>query len=172
MKHRMAGWVKLLGAGLLSISTAFAASTVEWKTLDWLDLMPPEDVTLLENMPEVQHFGNGATSLPDELLTGRVRPEMNNLPVKIPGFIVPLQTTSDQRVTEFFLVPYFGACIHVPPPPPNQIIHVTYAKGIKPDALYDPFWVQGVLKTEKHFDELGQSAYAIKADEVLLYTEE
>lgn len=98
----------------------------EPRELDWLELMPAEDLALLENMPEVEHEGDGPALLPDEIMTGRVVPEMSNVDARIPGFVVPLKTTQDMEILEFFLVPYYGACIHVPPPPPNQIIHVKY----------------------------------------------
>jgi hypothetical protein len=44
--------------------------------------------------------------------------------IRLPGYIVPLEVSEEGRTTEFLLVPYFGACIHVPPPPSNQIVHV------------------------------------------------
>lgn len=67
--------------------------------------------------------------------------------VRIPGFLLPLGY-EDEKVTEFLLVPVVGACIHVPPPPPNQIVHVQYEQGFSPSGLYDPVWVSGIMKTE------------------------
>ena len=64
---------------------------------------------------------------------------MGDVEGRIPGFVVPLKTTEDIRILEFFLVPYYGACIHVPPPPPNQIIHVKYKEGFTLEALYRSF---------------------------------
>ncbi len=152
-------------------SSAFA-ETPQWREVDWLELMPEEDLRLLENLPEIEHEGSGPVTLPDEIMTGRVVPEMNNTPARIPGFVVPLKTVgNDQRIVEFFLVPYYGACIHVPPPPPNQIIHVKYKKGLKLDVLYDPFWVQGVLKTEKTDNDIASASYTIIADDIEPYTE-
>ncbi|MFP3457944.1 DUF3299 domain-containing protein, partial [Psychrobacter sp. SIMBA_152] len=60
--------------------------------------------------------------------------------VRIPGYVVQLEGDAD-NVTEFLLVPYFGACIHVPPPPPNQIIHVEYAEGVPYENTYDAVWI-------------------------------
>ena len=125
-----------------SLSTAVRAKDAS-QEIDWLELMPEEDLNLLENMPEVSHEGDGPATLPDEIMTGRVVPEMDGRSGRIPGFVVPLKTTQDMRILEFFLVPYYGACIHVPPPPPNQIIHVKYKKGFKLEALYDPVWIEG-----------------------------
>ena len=89
--------------------------------------------------------------------------------VKLPGYIVPLDVTEEGRVTEFLLVPYFGACIHVPPPPSNQIEHVTSEIGVLLDALYQPFWVEGPLKTEHVSSELAEVGYQMEADKIYAY---
>ncbi|MBZ2169122.1 DUF3299 domain-containing protein [Marinobacter sp. F4216] len=146
-----------------------SASRAEVPEIDWLELMPAEDLALLENLPEVEHEGDGPALLPDEIMTGRVVPEMNNTEGRIPGFVVPLKTTNDMKILEFFLVPYYGACIHVPPPPPNQIIHVRYPEGFKLQALYDAVWVEGKLVIDRTENDLGTSAYSIEAESVTLY---
>jgi len=153
---------------LLSAATVVAAS--QPPEVEWIELMPEEDLELLKNMPEITHDGNEPAKLPDELMTGRVVPEFNNKAIRIPGFIVPLDyRDDDKRVTEFFLVPYFGACIHVPPPPPNQIIHVTYEKGVHVEALYEPYWISGTLKTTEISNEVADASYIMDADDVWLY---
>jgi len=141
----------------------------ELPEIDWLDLMPAEDLALLESMPEVEHEGDGPALLPDEIMTGRVVPEMSDTRGRIPGFVVPLKTTNDMRILEFFLVPYYGACIHVPPPPPNQIIHVKYKQGFTLDALYDPVWVEGTLVIEHTETDFGTSSYSMTAERVSPY---
>ena len=70
----------------------------EPREIDWLELMPAEDLALLENMPELEHEGDGPPLLPDEIMTGRVVPEMANVAGRIPGFVVPLKTTKDMRI--------------------------------------------------------------------------
>ncbi len=155
-----------LAVALLIHSLAVQA---EPRELDWLELMPAEDLALLENMPEVQHEGDGPALLPDEIMTGRVVPEMANVDARIPGFVVPLKTTEDMEILEFFLVPYYGACIHVPPPPPNQIIHVKYREGFKLEALYDPVWIEGTLVIERTENVMGTSSYSIVAESVEPY---
>jgi uncharacterized protein len=68
--------------------------------------------------------------------------------VRIPGFMVPLEDGAD-GVDEFLLVPYFGACIHTPPPPPNQIVYVRMEKGKKVNVnLWDPIWMEGELRVK------------------------
>jgi hypothetical protein len=65
--------------------------------------------------------------------------------VRIPGFMVPLEDEAD-AVTEFLLVPYSMACIHVPPPPPNQMVLVKMAGAKKQKVIWAPIWVQGQLR--------------------------
>jgi len=161
--------VAIILACLLAL--AAPASAEEPREIDWLELMPAEDLHLLENMPEVEHEGEGPAVLPDEIMTGRVVPDMEGQSGRIPGFVVPLKTTEDMRILEFFLVPYYGACIHVPPPPPNQIIHVKYSEGFKLDALYDPVWIEGTLQIERTENDIASSSYSIIAKNVKPYEE-
>lgn len=153
---------------LLMVASVVHAETRE---IDWLELMPAEDLALLEAMPEIEHDGDGPALLPDEIMTGRVVPEMGDVDGKIPGFVVPLKVTNDMRILEFFLVPYYGACIHVPPPPPNQIIHVKYDEGFTLQALYDPVWIEGKLVIDRTENALGTSSYSMAASSVRPYTE-
>lgn len=164
-------WFRRCVLPAFALSLLASVASAEPREIEWLELMPEEDLALLMNMPEVQHEGDGPALLPDEIMTGRVVPEMANVAGRIPGFVVPLKTTEDQKILEFFLVPYFGACIHVPPPPPNQIVHVRYPEGFYLDALYDPVWVEGTLTIENTETELGQAAYALSADKVWRYEE-
>lgn len=143
----------------------------EPREIDWLELMPPEDLSLLESMPELDHEGDGPPQLPDEIMTGRVVPEMEGVDGRLAGYVVPLKTTQDMQILEFFLVPYYGACIHVPPPPPNQMIHVRYPQGFTIDALYIPVWIEGELLLEKTENAIGAASYAMKARDVSLYEE-
>jgi hypothetical protein len=89
--------------------------------------------------------------------------------VRIPGFIVPLDVAQDGTVSEFFLVPYFGACIHVPPPPANQIVYVTSPRGIALDSIYEAYWITGKLVLENKSTRLGAAAYSLSADQVEIY---
>lgn len=107
----------------------------------------------------------------DALISTKVNDSMNNKKVRIPGFVVPVEYSDKQVITEFFLVPYFGACIHVPPPPPNQIIYVKYPQGLTLSALYDPFWIEGQLHTQIVENSIALSAYTISAKGIKPYTE-
>jgi hypothetical protein len=70
--------------------------------------------------------------------------ELDGTRVRIPGYVLPLAFEGTQ-VTEFLLVPYVGACIHTPPPPPNQIVHVTPEESFETKGLYEPVWVTGEM---------------------------
>jgi len=75
--------------------------------------------------------------------------------VRIPGYLLPLDA-SGGKVTEFLLVPYVGACIHVPPPPANQIVHVKVIRkgGYKNKGLFEPVWITGELSVKSMSKEL------------------
>ncbi len=104
--------------------------------------------------------------------------ELNGTSIKLAGYLLPLQYT-DQGETEFLLVPYVGACIHAPVPPPNQIVFVTLSKPFKPDELYAPVWVTGTMRTKvstKALSYVDGSAdipigYSLEAELIEVYDE-
>lgn len=179
----------------LCFALALPVSAENYKTLEWTDLLPQSDLDALMSGPEITHdtpelpidsqissqmrqaIEKAADSAYQKaLLSTDVKPELNDTQVRIPGFMVPLEFDDELRVTEFFVVPYFGACIHVPPPPPNQLIHVVYPKGFKLEDLYVPFWFQGLLKTELFSKDVGTgkavSAYSMQVATIDEYEEE
>jgi|GEM_PF-220407 len=89
--------------------------------------------------------------------------------VRIPGYVVPFDFAANARHREFLFVPYMGACIHTPPPPPNQIIFVRADPAIKVEDIWAPFWVEGTLMTEKTENELGDTAYALSMSQIEPY---
>ncbi len=97
-------------------------------------------------------------------------PQIVGQDVRIPGFVVPLED-GKEGMKEFLLVPYFGACIHSPPPPANQIIHVlpkTPAKGLR---SMDAVWITGKVTTVRTDSFMGAASYRIEADGVAPYQE-
>ena len=86
--------------------------------------------------------------------------------MRLPGFIVPLELDDNQRVISFFVVPYFGACLHFPPPPPNQIIYVETSDGLELDNLYDPYLFEGTIVIKTIKNQLGIAAYTMLLDNV------
>lgn len=97
-----------------------------------------------------------------------VEQSLNNTKVRIAGFLVPLDAQRGQ-VKEFLLVPYFGACIHTPPPPANQIIHAVAAKPLKEVQMMSAVWVSGTLETVRSDTEFGASGYRLKAETLSPY---
>ena len=96
--------------------------------------------------------------------------EMDGASVRIPGYLVPLEDTK-AGLREFLLVPYFGACIHTPPPPANQIIYVKADKPPKGFRSMDTVWVSGTLKTLRSDSYMGASGYRMDAVVVEAYVE-
>ncbi len=85
--------------------------------------------------------------------------------VRIGGYVVPLDFDAT-NIKEFLLVPFVGACIHVPPPPPNQIIYVKTAKGFDVEGSFDPVYVTGTMKVASQYTGLAETGYTIDADKV------
>lgn len=163
---------------------------VSFRTIEWIELMPQDDLDALLNPPEyldeiedgseedrlssqfqTPQAGTGDDRYQQALKSTRIMPEFDNQKIRIPGFIVPLEFSKDQKVTHFFLVPYFGACIHVPPPPPNQIIYAVYERGITVTHLHEAFWLTGILKTTLTENDVATSTYTLNVAEITPYTE-
>lgn len=129
-------------------------SFAETRELYWEDLVPKDYV---EPQVPLTHSG----SMAQQHLDAPVVKALNGQRVKLPGFVVPLEGDAE-TTTEFLLVPYFGACIHVPPPPPNQIVYVKFSEGVPIDNLYDAIWVEGTLSTEGWSGDVAIVGYSLK----------
>ena len=149
-----------------------------FREISWDDLIPadwnPEKFLADLELDDLQDNDPRAMELMQ-----RMREEWDRAPVverfsgqqvRIPGFVVPLE--SDGRtIREFLLVPYFGACVHVPPPPANQLIHVIPDQPIAAGLNMSPVWVNGVLNVGRVASELGSAGYQMRAMKVEAYTE-
>ena len=142
---------------------AMPALANEPEEVYWEDLVPP-GFNELAPPPGASHESTMAQLQPD----APVVEKYNDKLVKIPGFVVPLEGT-DELTTEFLLVPYFGACIHVPPPASNQIVHVTFEKGVAIEDLYDAIWVTGTLSTEGWKGDIASVGYRMTGVSVAAY---
>ncbi|WP_444812764.1 DUF3299 domain-containing protein [Variovorax jilinensis] len=147
--------------------------TIGWEELvpkDWdpmkelkgidLSKLDDSDPRASELLMKLQEVSNNAPT----------NPALNGVDIRIPGFIVPLEEVKGE-VTEFLLVPYFGACIHTPPPPANQILHVRPKQGAKFRAM-DTVWVSGRMQTVRNDSMMGVSGYEVTADSVTKYSGE
>ncbi len=117
-------------------------------------------------------LGGGYSGVATQPYSSGIVAEVDNTSVRLPGFVVPVEFDEDNSVTEFFLVPYFGACYHKPPPPPNQTIYVTSNKPVEFDSIYDPVWIMGVLTTKQAGNSIASAAYSMDLHKLLPYDEE
>jgi hypothetical protein len=145
---------------------SFNSSANPPKEIFWEDLIPKGHTTL-EAQPQANHDGVEQNWIQPDLDAPVVH-ALNGQSVSLPGFVVPLEG-DENTITEFLLVPYFGACMHVPPPPPNQIVHVTIEGGVPIESLYDAIVVTGVISTESWSGEIAQVGYKLKAVGVAPY---
>jgi hypothetical protein len=157
--------------------------------LKWAQLMPPAEAvsplkpktffsgstTSDDGGPPPPPLAEGAfmsikRRQPGAGLPPRVVSELDGKRVRIGGYVVPLDFDST-TVKEFLLVPFVGACIHVPPPPANQIVYVKTEKGFEIGGAFDPVTVTGTMKTEPAFTGLADAGYSIDAESVEPRTE-
>ena len=149
------------------------------KDLSWQEMIPPDAPPEIPNMKPLHDLSNMADALSVEAAPA-AKQDLPNAPVvqsldgqhiRLPGYIVPLEVSEEGRTTEFLLVPYFGACIHVPPPPTNQVIYVSYPKGAPVDDLWDAIWVKGKMRTISSSHEMATASYSMEGVEVSVYEE-
>jgi hypothetical protein len=139
--------------------------------LDWKELLPEGErshFTATAPAPVHDYRGEGgppAVQAPDF----NVNKSLEGATVRLPGFIVPLEGAHTGAVSEFLLVPYFGSCIHVPPPPPNQIVYVHTGKRSGIDSIYDAYWITGKLHLVSKSTRLGSTAYELSAEKIEVY---
>lgn len=99
-----------------------------------------------------------------------INPAIDDASIRIAGFVVPLESV-DAKLGEFLPVPYFGACIHVPPPPANQILHVFAGDPVANVESMDAVSVNGVVETVHSATSMGNSGYRTNAVKVDAYEE-
>lgn len=156
--------VPVLGAGVTGKGTDAPFREIDWLALVPKDWKPQERL----DRKKAQSLNDG-DALAQEMMR-ELRDVLDNAPtvgsldganIRLPGYVVPLEHTQD-GLTEFLLVPYFGACIHTPPPPANQIVHVTTAQPVKGFQATSAVWVSGTLSTSRVESGMGVSGYSLK----------
>ncbi|MBA1203108.1 DUF3299 domain-containing protein [Pseudomonas capeferrum] len=162
---------------LLVASSSWAG---ESRTLDWPQLIPEgapiiePQMTPLHDMSRLSQLGDAlaAESAPAAVQPAPDAPVVEALDgqqVKLPGYIVPLEVNEQGRTTEFLLVPYYGACIHVPPPPSNQIVHIFSEMGVRVEDLYQPYWIEGRMQVKAARSELADAGYQMQAGKIYAF---
>ena len=147
-------------------------SAVPPMSIGWSELLPAQEKQILSRYQQ-----NLPTDLTDQVvLSLQASTDQNyqatlqstnivenflNKAISISGFIVPIDVQENRNMTSFFLVPYFGACLHYPPPPPNQLIYVTLPDGMPATDFQMPYTISGILKKDLYEDPLGTSAYSL-----------
>lgn len=160
-----------------------------YKTLDWTDLMPAGDLEALLNPPAyISEITEGAVGdkpagllksaiakpkdrYQQALTSSNVRKELDGSDIRIAGYLVPVDYNEKQQATTLFAVPFFGACLHLPPPPPNQIILINSEQGVEIEDMYTPYWLTGTLNTDLQENDVAESAYSMALQGYELYAE-
>ena len=147
----------------LSLCPQFARAK-EVLRLNWSDLLPEGEVApppFLQGL--IDH--DQAPLLSDQPESTGIRTDWNGKTVRLPGFVVPLDFEGT-GVTTFILVPYVGACIHVPPPPANQLVLVNAPKPYENAGLFEAVHVTGTFQVSTMSTELAEIGYAMTADQI------
>lgn len=161
----------------LLMTVALPLWAAEPRDLSWQEMIPPDAPPEVPNMTPLHDLSQMSDALAAEaapaakqdLPNAPVVKELDGQQIRLPGYIVPLEVSEEGRTTDFLLVPYFGACIHVPPPPSNQIVHVKSEIGVKLDELYQPYWVEGPMQVKPSSSELADAGYQMAAEKIYVY---
>lgn len=176
------------GVSILLLLITFSVNAAQYQSIQWVDLLPEDDLKALVEDPIPENVAEGSaadrinsalsmeiddpiSNYEKALVSVRVRDEFNDRKIKLPGYIVPVDTTKDGKATTFFFVPFFGACIHLPPPPPNQIIYASYPKGIAIDDLEVPYWIEATVFTKQMRNKMATAAYSANVDKYYEFKE-
>ena len=165
--------MKLSRRTLIKIATAIIAlprvvSAAAPREITWDDLIPP-GVPYSEIIAEGELDEENDYWRPifDENST-KLNPALADAYIKMPGFIIPIDISAD-GVTSFILVPYVGACIHVPPPPPNQLVFVSTKVPWPSERLWEAVWVTGTMQNKVQYTEVADTGYELEADRIEIY---
>ncbi|MEY3409945.1 MAG: hypothetical protein RIS02_1672 [Pseudomonadota bacterium] len=173
----------LLGLFSLLFSASVFSQTPGYQKITWDDLLNEEWYQQMKK--DMASYGRMAFlkdgSEEAEKLMASMRTKLDEAPIstkfinqkiRMPGFVVPLDAVRNGQ-REFLLVPYFGACIHTPPPPANQIVLVTPGPKLnlsKPLESMDVIWIEGELKEARTKTASGVSGYTLEAVQIYPYT--
>lgn len=160
---------RAVAAALASLPfAARGAWAADYIDLEWRDLLPEGQTAI---PPVVQNLINHNEMAPGAVQpnSSGVRTDWNGQVVRIPGFIVPIEYLGS-GVSAFILVPFVGACIHVPPPPANQLVFVTTPEPFESLGLYEAVNVMGIFGTASMLTQLADIAYALSAEKIVPFS--
>ena len=154
-----------------------AKTTGGFRTITFDDLMPadwdPNAIFKQLDMESLQDNDPRAMEVMAKIKQAweqaPVVPALNGQKIRMAGFLVRLEG-DDKHIREFLLVPYFGACVHVPPPPANQVVHVIPDQPVPVGPDMGAVWVSGTLSLAAAKTDLGDAGYRISAVKVEPYT--
>jgi len=154
----------------LLLTLAGPLSAAKMREIDWVEMIPADELKALESGPAIDHSGDGMRQLMTSVNTVA---KMDGVRGKLPGYAVPLNTNDDGAVIDFFFVPYFGACMHMPPPPPNQIVYVKPNKPLMMAGEYwSAYWAIGTMRTQVSENASVTAAYVMELDALEVMEEE
>jgi len=148
------------------------------REIGWEELMPEGEeerfAQLYQQQMMMLYSGAGvaegsAGDVAVQIGTFNTVKELNETKIRIPGYTVPFDFRPNAEITEFLLVPYYGACLHAPPPPPNQTVFAMTDDPIQLKDLAQAVWIEGTLYTQTQESELADAAYTIRVDKVEKY---
>lgn len=139
--------------------------------LDWKALLPEKErqISRPPPLPMAHDYLSEGSMVALQSGSFEANKELDGKLVKVPGFVVPLERAANGLLSEFLLVPYFGACIHLPPPPPNQVVYVKMRPGTGLKDIDDAVWVTGKLRVDLRKSDLGSAVYTMEGEKLELY---
>jgi hypothetical protein len=140
------------------------AQAEEYIDLNWTDLIPEGQTSIPPMLQNLLDHDQQAMASEQPMSTG-VRTDWNGQIVRLPGYILPIDY-SGTGVTAFILVPYVGACVHVPPPPANQLVFVTTSEPYETSGLYEAVNVIGMFGVSSLSTHIADIGYALSADRI------
>lgn len=183
----------LIGLGIAAL-VAFSAQAFFWKSeaeqstesatarvIGWEDLVPagfippanPLDQMSTEQVDKLfdgsEESKKELEEIQEMLAYAPTVQELDGEQVKIPAYVVPLDYDGQTNLKEFLLVPYYGACVHTPPPPANQVVHAHAEQTITVEDTYNPVWAIGTIKTETIQSDLAESGYQLDVQRIEPY---
>lgn len=161
---------------LFGTSKTFGTENPDARRIEWTDLTPPLSA---EAQAAAARLNAAIDSMNDEDIAdalaliaengSELMEELDGETVSLEGYLVPLDFEATEAKA-FVLVPYMGACIHVPPPPPNQVVFIEYEDGMPMEALetnlWTPFRVTGALRAARAQTHLAEVGYQMSAESI------